>query len=149
MRVTAIQAQTERKQQDRSIRHAEKRRRRARMMRVRGPIRPVPGVCATTDTAQGEKRLVNWRNQAILATDGRPLGENVGINRDCRQDGNTTTGFIDPRFHNCRPEGAEHSNLAVQEMEIDRRGFRIPRESRACAAKPKDKSGGPGPEKQG
>lgn len=71
------------------------------------------------------------------------------INRDCREDGNTTTGFIDPRFHNCRPEGAEHSNLAVQEMEIDRRGFRIPRESRACAAKPKDKSGRPGPEKQG
>ena len=58
MRMTAIHAQTERKRQDRSVRRAEKRRRRARMLRVRGLIRPTSGVCATADTARGEKRLL-------------------------------------------------------------------------------------------
>jgi hypothetical protein len=54
MRVTAIQAKIERKRQDRSARGAEKRRRRAEMLRVYGSISPTSGVCATTDAAQGE-----------------------------------------------------------------------------------------------
>jgi hypothetical protein len=75
MRMTAIQAQTERKQQDRSVRRAEERLGRARILRVHGPKRPTSGVCATTDAAQGEKRLFNWQNQVILTSDGRQLGE--------------------------------------------------------------------------
>ena len=75
MRMNGIRIQTERKQQDRSVRPAEKRRRRATMMQVLGPIRPVPGAWATTDTAQGEKSLFNWQNQAILTSSGTPLGE--------------------------------------------------------------------------
>jgi len=75
MRVTASPIETARKPQDRSVRRAEKRRSRAKMMPVRGPIRPAPGVCETADAARGEKRLFNWRNQAILPSDGRPLGE--------------------------------------------------------------------------
>ena len=73
--MNGIRIQTERKQQDRSVRPAEKRRRRATMMQVLGPIRPVPGAWATTDAAQGEKSLFNWQNQAILTSPGTPLGE--------------------------------------------------------------------------
>jgi hypothetical protein len=75
MRMTAIRTQTERKRQDRSVRHAEKRRCRAGTLRVHGPIRATSGVCAIADAAWGEKRLFNWQNQAILASDGTPLGE--------------------------------------------------------------------------
>ena len=75
MRMTAIRTRTERKRQDRSVRHAEKRRCRAGTLRVHGPIRPTSGVCAIADAAWGEKRLFNWQNQAILASDGTPLGE--------------------------------------------------------------------------
>ena len=75
MRVTAIQTQTERKPQDRSVRRVEKRSRQARMMRVRGPIRPAPGVCAAADAARGEKSLFRGKNQAILVSSGRQLGE--------------------------------------------------------------------------
>jgi hypothetical protein len=75
MRMTAIHAQTERKRQDRFVRHAEKRRRRAVTLLVRGPIRKARGVCANTDTAQGEKRLFNWQIQANVTSSGRPLGE--------------------------------------------------------------------------
>jgi hypothetical protein len=75
MRVTTIQAKTERKRQNTSARRAEKRCRRAGMLRVYGPIRPTSGVCATTDTAWGGKRLISCRNQAILTSDDTPLGE--------------------------------------------------------------------------
>jgi glutathione S-transferase len=75
MRVTAIQAKTERKRQDKSARCAEKLRCRAGMTRVRGLIRPTPGVWATADTARSERRLINWQDQAILLADGSPLGE--------------------------------------------------------------------------
>jgi len=75
MRMTAILAQTERKQQDRSVRCAEKHRRRAGMMRTPGLIRPNPSVCPTADAARDEKRLLNWQNQAILPLDSMPLGE--------------------------------------------------------------------------
>jgi hypothetical protein len=53
-------------------------------MRVRGPIRPDQGACATTDTAQDEKRLFKEQNQAILTSDCRLLGEYrlKGINWD-------------------------------------------------------------------
>ena len=75
MRVTAIGAKTQRKRLDRSAHRAEKRRCRARMLRVHSMIRRAPGVRATTDTAQGEKCLFNRQNQAILTTHGSPLGE--------------------------------------------------------------------------
>ena len=55
--MTTIHAQAERKRQDRSVCRAEKRLCRARMLRVRGLIHPTSAVCATTDTARGEKRL--------------------------------------------------------------------------------------------
>jgi hypothetical protein len=71
MRMIAIRTQIKRKRQDRSVRHAEKRYCRAGTLRVHGPIR----VCATTDTAQGEKHLFDCQNQAILKADGRLLGE--------------------------------------------------------------------------
>lgn len=69
MRITAIQAKIERKRQDASARSAEKRRRRAGMLRVCGPFRTTSGVCATTDTARGGGRLISWHNQAILTSD--------------------------------------------------------------------------------
>ena len=51
MCVTAILTETERKRQDRSACRAEKRRCRARMMRLRGPIHPQSSVPATADDA--------------------------------------------------------------------------------------------------
>jgi hypothetical protein len=45
-------------------------------------IRPTQEVCAITDTAQGEKRLFNLSDQAILTSDGRPLVEFWIIQRD-------------------------------------------------------------------
>jgi hypothetical protein len=75
MHLTAVRTQTERKRQDRSVRRAEKLRCRAGMTRVRGLIRPTPGVWATADTARSERRLINWQDQAILLADGSPLGE--------------------------------------------------------------------------
>jgi hypothetical protein len=75
MCVTAIWAGIEGKRQDRAARCAEKRRRRAGMLRVYGPICPTSGVCATTDPARGGKRLISWRIQAILTSEGTPLGE--------------------------------------------------------------------------
>ena len=73
--MTTIHAQAERKRQDRSVCRAEKRLCRARMLRVRGLIHPTSAVCATTDTARGEKRLPSEQNQAILKSSGRSLGE--------------------------------------------------------------------------
>ena len=75
MHMTAIQAETERNRLDRSARCAEKRRRRAGMLRVCGPIRPTWEVRATTDASWGGKRLIRWRSQAIFTSEGRPLGE--------------------------------------------------------------------------
>lgn len=73
--MTTIHAQAERKRQDRSVCRAEKRLCRARMLRVRGLIHPTSAVCATTDTARGEKRLPSEQNQATLKSSGRTLGE--------------------------------------------------------------------------
>ena len=75
MHMTALQAETERNRLDRSARCAEKRRRRAGMLRVYGPIRPTWDVRATTDAARGGKRLISRRSQAILTSEGRPLWE--------------------------------------------------------------------------
>lgn len=75
MHMTAIQAETERNRLNRSARCAEKHRRRAGMLRVYEPIRSTSGACATTVAARGEKRLIRWRSQAILTSEGRPLGE--------------------------------------------------------------------------
>ena len=103
MRVTAIQAETERKRQDRSVRHAEKRHCQAGTLRVHGPIRPTSGVCATTDTAQGGKRLFSWHNQAILPSDGWPLGE-------CRwKDANIINKMARPY------QPTEAANMAIQQ----------------------------------
>lgn len=82
--MTTIHAQAERKRQDRSVCRAEKRLCRARMLRVRGLIHPTSAVCATTDTARGEKRLPSEQNQAILKSSGRLLGE-CRVNRLWRQ----------------------------------------------------------------
>ena len=75
MRVTAIQPQTERKRLDRSVHRAEKRGRQATMTPVRGLIRPAPGISSTMGIVRGEKHLSSDRVQAILTSDGRPLGE--------------------------------------------------------------------------
>ena len=75
MCMTEVQAKTERKRRDKSARCAEKRRRRAGMLRVCGPIRPTWEVRATTDASWGGKRLIRWRSQAIFSSEGRPLGE--------------------------------------------------------------------------
>jgi len=85
--MTTIHAQAERKRQDRSVCRAEKRLCRARMLRVRGLIHPTSAVCATTDTARGEKRLPSEQNQAILKSSGRPLGE-------CRLHPHASQGMI-------------------------------------------------------
>ena len=78
MRMTTIHAQAERKRQDRSVCRAEKRLCRARMLRVRGLIHPTSAVCATTDTARGEKRLPSEQNQAILLP-GQPAPEPIRL----------------------------------------------------------------------
>lgn len=75
MRMTAIRTQTERKQQVRSVRHAEKRRYRAGTLRFHGPIRQTSGVCPLADTAQGEQRLSSGQNQVNLLPSGRLLLE--------------------------------------------------------------------------
>jgi len=73
MRMTAIRTQTERKRLDRSAHRAEERYRRARKLRLRGPIQQVPAVCttATVDADRGEERLASWQNQIILIPNGR------------------------------------------------------------------------------
>ena len=70
MRMTAIRTQTERKRQDRSVRRAEKNRRRARTRRLRGLIRPVPAACATEDAGWGEKSLSSGQGKADLNVSG-------------------------------------------------------------------------------
>ena len=75
MCITTINAQTERKRQDRSGRCAEKHRLRARTRRFRGLIRTVPAPCTTAGANRGEKRLSSGRIQAIFTSDGTPLGE--------------------------------------------------------------------------
>jgi hypothetical protein len=75
MCVTVILTQTEQKRQDRSVHRAEKRRHRARMMRVFGPIRPNSSVWAHASAVHGPKRLISSRNQAMLTSNGRPPGE--------------------------------------------------------------------------
>jgi hypothetical protein len=75
MRMTATHAQTERKRQDRSVRCAEKHRRRSRTRQSRCLIRLAPEACTVADAAQDKKRLSSGRIQAIFASEGRPLGE--------------------------------------------------------------------------
>lgn len=75
MRMTAIQAQTERKRRDRFVRRAEKRRHQAEQMRVRGPIRPVSAVGATSDTARCKEKLPGRLGHATLTSDGTLFGE--------------------------------------------------------------------------
>ena len=85
MRMTQKLTEGDRKRQDKSARCAEKRRRWAGMLRVWGAIRPTSDVRATTDAARGGKRLINWRSQAILTSEGRPLGEcRLRARLDCK-----------------------------------------------------------------
>ncbi len=56
-----------RKRLDRSVRRAEKRRGGGGLLRVHGPIRPVPGAFPTTGELRGEKSLINWPDQTILS----------------------------------------------------------------------------------
>ena len=60
---------------DRSLRRAAKRRRRTRMMHVRGPIRHIRALKRPQHTLRRTERLIGWRNQAILPSSGRLLGE--------------------------------------------------------------------------
>ena len=78
MCMTVIHTQPERKRQDRSVRCAEKHRRRARTRRLRGLIRPVPAACATADIGWGENCLSSGQNQVILVLDGTLLGDCQG-----------------------------------------------------------------------
>jgi hypothetical protein len=74
--VTAIQAKIERKRQDRSACCAEKRRRRARMLRAPGPIRQTPGAFTISGTTQKDKKhLFSGQIQPILRSSGSQLGE--------------------------------------------------------------------------
>ena len=77
MRMTLKLPEGERKRQDRSVRRAEKRHCRARMLRVRGLIHRTSAVCANADTARGGKCMHNWKNQAISRQTAGHLG-NVG-----------------------------------------------------------------------
>jgi hypothetical protein len=107
MRMTAIHAQTERKRQDRSVRCAEKHRRRARTRRLRGLIRPVPAACATEDTGWGEKCLSS--GQKISRSSRQPachLG-NVGQNR-WRQNS------LQAVHRAVQPQDAQHPTVRVQ-----------------------------------
>lgn len=74
MRVTATQTQTSRKQQDRSARRAEKRGRRARMMRIYSLIRTVPAASAAKRGSVAAKCLIYAPDQATLTTNGMLLG---------------------------------------------------------------------------
>jgi hypothetical protein len=65
----------ERKRQHKSVRRAEKRRCRARMMRAHGLICPLSAGLAGVDTARSEKHLISWPTPAIVATIGKALGE--------------------------------------------------------------------------
>ena len=75
MRVTIIQAQPERKRQDRCVPCTEKRRHQATMRPLRGLIPPNPTVSATTDAARGGKSLSSGQIQGTLPSDAKPLGE--------------------------------------------------------------------------
>jgi hypothetical protein len=75
MRMTLKLPESERKRQDRSVRRAEKRGRRTKMMYVRRPSRPLFAGLAEVDTARGTKHLISRRNQTNFPSDGRQLGE--------------------------------------------------------------------------
>jgi hypothetical protein len=75
MRMIAIEAQTQRKRQDRFVRRAEKPRCRAKMMRGYGPICPPSAGPAEVDNARGTKHLFGRRNWSILPSSVTPLGE--------------------------------------------------------------------------
>jgi hypothetical protein len=75
MRVTATQTQTGRKQQDRSVRRAEKRGSQARMMRIRSLIRTVPAASAAMCASMTAKCLIYAPDQATFTPNGILLGE--------------------------------------------------------------------------
>jgi len=75
MRMTKILTETERKRQDKSVRCAEKHRRRARTLWLRRLIRPVPAARPTAEAAQGGKCLSSGWVQAIFMSAAPPRGE--------------------------------------------------------------------------
>jgi hypothetical protein len=80
------------------------------MTRVRGLIRPTPGVWATADTARSERRLINWQDQAILLADGSPLGECRLISKT--DAGNLIFQFTDREVYKNLPSSAGHYEMA-------------------------------------
>jgi len=100
MCVTAIQTETERKRQDKSVHRAEKRRRWAGMMQVCGPTCPHSGVLAHSSPARGTKHLIRWQPQAKIMPDCGPLGE-FRINADPAH----LHGRVDHCLLTDRPEG--------------------------------------------
>ena len=111
MRVTAIHAQTERKRQDKSVRCAEKHRRRAKTGRPRGPIRPVPTARATADAGRGAKRLSSARIQAFSASECIPLGEcreKNGQEYRCGQQASfALVDMVGQAVSRCEPNGVD------------------------------------------
>lgn len=75
MSVTAIQTRTERKPQDKSVRRAEKLRRRAGMARLCGPINRHSGTLTIAAELGRAKLLVMRQDQANLPSSGMPRGE--------------------------------------------------------------------------
>ena len=75
MRLTAIQAQTERKRQARSICCTEKRGRCRRMTPVHGLIRRNLRGCTTVAAIRSTERLTRRPRQDNFLAHGRPLGE--------------------------------------------------------------------------
>ena len=75
MRVTATQTETARKQHDRSAHRAQKRGRRARMMRIYSLIRTVPAASEAMRASMAAKCLIYAPDQATLTLIGMPLGE--------------------------------------------------------------------------
>lgn len=73
--MTAIRTQTVRERQDKSVGHAERRRRRAGTLRTCSLISPVSGVYVAAEIARGGRHLFRAQIQAILALNGGLLGE--------------------------------------------------------------------------
>jgi hypothetical protein len=78
MRMTAIRIQTERKQQEKSVRRTEKHPCRARMLSRAGPIRPFSIACATSGASWGPKHLSGGQVRPNSHQSARHMG-NVGL----------------------------------------------------------------------
>ena len=73
--MTAFPTQTQRTRQDISVQRAENPRLRAITASLRSIRHPPSGVSATPEPLRGRRYLIHRPDQAIFASDGRPLGE--------------------------------------------------------------------------